>query len=546
MTKISTKELGVYSMLHHGAVAALVLASMALAEWLTGNPFLGVFCFTALYTIVVALSGGDTGNEGFRAMNSYRMFANMRLLATVAMELSALMLFCHMVLTFAYVPLGWRYAMMTGWMALLYGVGAVYAQMASRRRKGQLLLEFVLGAVIWVTGDVLMLHASGLWGTLGWSMVWALGMVLIYFAITGFSADFEAVGQVVDEECDGDALRSTNRWLGRRATMVSLGVAMLVMLMWSFGGRQLFESPELPRLLQVAMMQLPLIFMLLALIYAIKQPLDARNREKLMHYIDSQTTNEHIRASLHHQLVRGQRVSFGTRLLSWLLMPFMWHRVTGKQHIRKEDYPSVFVCNHGFIYGPMVAALYLPTYFRPWIHDHMLRDDLTEREIESSLPWVKKVFGQRLGSALLGFAAHTTTRILLSFRPIPVVRGASHDTMSTFEQSLAALVEGDNLLIFAEKSVDMGGGEDPDPIRSFYTGFAHLGKLYYNATGCDLLFYPVFANRHRREIKIGVPVAYNHTLPPREAKQAVAAVLHQRMEELSQEQPKGKKRHAEN
>ena len=165
---------------------------------------------------------------------------------------------------------------------------------------------------------------------------------------------------------------------------------------------------------------------------------------------------------------------------------------------------------------------------------------MTHREIDKALPWIKKVFGKRLGSAIINFAARIINRILLSFRPIPVVRGASRDTMSTFHQSLDALVEGDNLLLFAEKTPNADNGESHSDLRPFYTGFAHLGKLYYDATGKEILFYPVFADRKRREIKIGMPVAYNASLPSREAKQAVADALHLRIEELSQ-QPKDKK-----
>lgn len=522
-------------MLRHIATATLTLAAMALAEGLTGNPFLGVFCFTALYAIVVAFADSNVSDGGFREVSSYRMFANMRLLSTVAMELSALMMFCHVVLTFADLPLWWRYAMMAGWILVLYGAGAVYAQYVAQRWRGQFLFEFVIGAAVWVVGDIFMLRATSLWGNLIWSMVWVSGVVLIYFSVTGFSADFEAVGHVADEPLDIEALRRSNRRLGRRATLVSLAVAMLVMLLWTFGGRELLSRPELPRVLHIVMMQLPIVFMIAAFIYAVKQPLDARNREKLMRYIESQTTNEHIRASLRHQLVRGHRVSFWSRMLCWVAMPFLRHKVIGKEYLRKEDYPSVFVCNHGFIYGPIAAALFLPTYYRPWIHDRMLREDLAQREIAMSFIRAKKFLGKRLFNTLTGFAARLTTKLLLSFRPIPVVRGASRDTRSTFDKSLVALTEGDNLLIFAEKGLNMAKGDNPDSLRNLYTGFAHLGKLYHDATGQVLLFYPVFANRRQREIRIGPPVAYNPELSSRDAKQAVADELHQRIEALSQQ-----------
>ena len=356
--------------------------------------------------------------------------------------------------------------------------------------------------------------------------------MLIYFSVNGFSRDFEAVGTIADTELDADDLARSNRRLDRVATLVSSGVTMLVMVLWALAGDSLFSNPDVPRVLHITMMQLPVLFMLVALVFAVKQPFDSRNRQKLMHYIDSHTSNPHIRASLQHQLVRGHRVSFWSRLLCWLAMPFLRHKVVGKEQIRKEDYPSVFVCNHGFVYGPIVAALFLPTYFRPWIHDRMLDEELARREISMSFPWAKRVFGKRLGNALINLAARLTTKILLSFRPIPVVRGTNHDAMSTFDQSLTALAEGDNLMIFAEKPKRLNTGDNPD-LRNLYTGFAHLGKLYHDATGRRLLFYPVYSNRHQRTITIGTPVLYDPELPSREAKQTVAETLQQRMVQLA-------------
>ena len=520
------------SLLRSGVRLLALLLCMALAEMWMGNPFLGAFAYMAIYMIVAAIALNGESEGAYDGVSSYRMFARMRLFATVAVELGTMMMFCRMELTMVAVPLAQKYVSMGLWVLLLYGVGWLYSRYARSRWHGQALAEFVVGAGVWVLGDVMMLRSAALLPSVLWNMVWACGIVLIYFALVRFSEDFEAVGKVAGTALDADALRHSNSRLGHRATLVSTGVAMLVMLLWTFGGRRLLADPVLPRVLHVTMMQLPVLFMLTALYFAVRQPLDSRNREKLMHYIEYHTADERVLASLRHQLVRGNKVSFGSRLICWLAIPFFSHKIKGKEHLQKGDYPSVLVCNHGFLYGPIAAALYLPTYFRPWIHDRMLRQDLAEREISISFPWVKKVLGKRLGGALTALAARLTCRLLLSFRPIAVVRGASRDTMSTFDESLAALEEGDNLLIFAEKPKRLNTGDNPD-LRNLYTGFAHLGKLYHDATGRRLLFYPVFSNQKQRTISIGEPVQYDPTLPSREAKQAVAEELQRRMEALA-------------
>ena len=511
---------------------ALLLCGMAAAEVVVDNPFLGALGVLALYVVAAALTLGSASGGGYSDVSSYRMFSRMQLYSTVAVDLGMMMMFCHMQLSEVGVSLVHKYLSMAAWVVVLCVCGLFYGRYVSHRWHGQSLAEFVVGAVVWVLGDVFMLRATALVPLLLWSALWTAGIVLIYFALNGFARDFEAVGTIVDERLDAAALNESNKRVVRVAALVSSGVTMAVMVMWAIAGRTLFSNPDTPRILHVTMMQLPLLFMLVALVYAVMQPFDSRNREKLMHFIDTQASNPRVRASLQHQLVRGHKVGFWSRLLCWVAMPFLRHKVVGKEHLRKESYPSVFVCNHGFLYGPIVAALFLPTYFRPWIHDRMLREDLARREISMSFPWAKRVFGKRLGTAIINMAAHLTTGLLLSFRPIPVVRGTSHDTMSTFDQSLEALAEGDNLMIFAEKPKRLNTGDNPD-LRNLYTGFAHLGKLYHDATGQRLLFYPVFSNRKKRVIRIGEPVVYNPELPSREAKQAVADVLQQKMEAMS-------------
>lgn len=532
---MAQKENGVRQGLQWGWLRLLgIMASMYLAEQWVGNPFLGALVFLALYVVGASLAIGTASDDVFARMDAYLYYSRMRLFSTIAVDLGTTMMFCHLLISMSNEPMHIKYLVMVAWVVLITVVGWLYGRIVRKRWGAIELAEFVIGATIWTLGDIFMLQATTVVGNVVWTIVWVCGIVLISYALEDFSRDFESVAAIGGEEFNAESLQRSDRHTVRLATLAASGVTMAVIALWTLSGRRLAVGADLPRLLHITMLQLPILFMLVALCYAIKQPLDGRNREKLMHYIGSHTSNENIMASLRHTLVRGQKVSFWSRLLCWVAMPFFNHKVSGKEHLRKDEYPSVFVCNHGFVYGPIVAALFLPTYFRPWIHDRMLREDLAEREISMSLPWVKKVLGKRIGGALTSLAARLVTRLLLSFRPIPVVRGASHDTMSTFDQSLKALEEGDNLMIFAEKPKRLNTGANPD-LRNLYTGFAHLGKLYHDATSNRLLFYPVYSNRKKRLITIGTPIPYDPALPPRDAKQAIAEALQQSMEHMMQD-----------
>ena len=229
----------------------------------------------------------------------------------------------------------------------------------------------------------------------------------------------------------------------------------------------------------------------------------------------------------------------GVKILCAFARLFLRLKVSGKEHLLPGRYPSVFVCNHGFIYGPVSGVLYLPVPFRPWIHDVMLDPALAERELRKSLRFVLRIFGDRLGGRMLHSLTRLVCRTLNSFDPVPVVRGASRNLMNTFRTSLEALMDGDNILIFPEKPRELATNIDPDAeydpynLRSFYTGFAHIGRMYFDATGKNLLFYPLYSDKKRRRFMIGEPVEYDSSLDPRESRKRLSACLQERIEEMS-------------
>ena len=109
--------------------------------------------------------------------------------------------------------------------------------------------------------------------------------------------------------------------------------------------------------------------------------------------------------------------------------------------------------------------------------------------------------------------------------------------MTTFNESLGALEDGDNILIFPEKPRNLLKAVPDveykaDNVRTFYTGFAHIGKMYFDRTGKSLLFYPLFSDRASRSFRIGKPVAYNPSLEPHESKRVLAEQLQEGMERL--------------
>ena len=103
---------------------------------------------------------------------------------------------------------------------------------------------------------------------------------------------------------------------------------------------------------------------------------------------------------------------------------------------------------------------------------------------------------------------------------IPVYRGGN-EIFTTFRQSMEALADGYNIVIFPERDEL----EYHRHLKDFYTGFVHLARKYYKESGRALLFYPVYIDKKKRNITIGKPVDYNPKAIFKEERERLASVL---------------------
>ena len=99
------------------------------------------------------------------------------------------------------------------------------------------------------------------------------------------------------------------------------------------------------------------------------------------------TASNLLREQLENVVVKRHKNRFGVKLIIALLRPLYYHKVIGKEHLRGlEDGTMVLVCNHGELYGPVVANLYIPVTFRPWtIAEMMNRDVIIEHMYQGTM-----------------------------------------------------------------------------------------------------------------------------------------------------------------
>lgn len=217
-----------------------------------------------------------------------------------------------------------------------------------------------------------------------------------------------------------------------------------------------------------------------------------------------------------------------TRFTASVLRLFYHRRVSGTENIDPEV-PAVFTCNHGRVSGPVTAVCFLPIRFRPWINGCMLnREEATAtmmRTFRDRFTFLGPKAKRRILRWVSGFICH----LLNSFEPIPVYKGMPRESAGTISLSVDALEQGDNLLIFPEKPRDR---YDEESYKDFNTGFAALGRAYYERTGKCLGFHPCWSDPKSRDFRIGAPVYFDPANGPKEEKIRIASELRARMDEL--------------
>lgn len=456
---------------------------------------------------------------------SYRLYAGMEVCASAATYLSFMLFVCFMCLAAAFSNK--IYTFIVGWTALVLATSHAFYLLLKKRGNAWRLSFLISGALCWIAASAMLFKQTSLLGISLWTLPWAFGAAAVNGVSSRMNEDFKLLTRLVSRE-DSDAFIAANRILLRQIGFLAASALMLLILMlWPIvilpGGN------ETSLRLRAWMTLLPLLFMGAAVILALLQPLDEQNRQRLLHDYRKFTQQQYsprLRERTERLFVRKRRSRLGIKLLMGIVRPFLRLKVVGKEHIDPERFPCVFVCNHGFAFGPMAAVLYLPSYFRPWVRDRWLNKDmlisylLTERFRGSG----------KVKAWLLRAFAHAMVWCLNSFDPISVGRSDLRTLVKTMEDTVDALLEDDNVLLFPEDpTVNESKRYLSDRIGEFFTGFAQIGRMYWQKTGRRILFYPTCASKKARLFIIGEPVEYDPDASATQEKLRISQTLRNAM-----------------
>ena len=211
--------------------------------------------------------------------------------------------------------------------------------------------------------------------------------------------------------------------------------------------------------------------------------------------------------TLKERIIR-KKENIVTAIVIGILRPFNRHTMVNLDHIHQDqDNPLVFLGNHAEIYGPIASALCFPVPVRFWVISHMMFRKQDVRKYLYENTFSKKtflpVFVRKLLAHILGWLS---VNIMSSLRAIAVYRDSPMKLRQTLRESVEALQDGDNLMIFPEHPE---GKYVKNGISELSPGFLMLAEAWWKKAEKKLRIMPVYANRDKRTFTFGEEIQYN-------------------------------------
>ncbi len=197
------------------------------------------------------------------------------------------------------------------------------------------------------------------------------------------------------------------------------------------------------------------------------------------------------------------------------------------------DETACFVANHYEIYGPFACALHFPLPCCIWTEAAMTNEDKTARQIKKGIDnLTRKWLIAPIRKKIPKLVARPLTKCINFSRPIAVYRLNNEKIDKMFEDSVAALTTGDNVIVFPEKPPH-GSRYKLGGVDQLQTGFVEIAEHYHNKTGKELSFYPLYVDKKGNKLVIGEKVTYNSNANPHEEKLRIANDLHQKLNDAA-------------
>lgn len=471
--------------------------------------------------------------ENLRSAHAYRIFQGVLLGITAGLQITQVMTYTYIAVTADALILCMGIALLCTYAASFL---ADQVMRRARAQKSDPNFLMMLGLVLWLYGIILFVRALDTPGmvedylSLALCTVGATVCVRVAVQLTQDIRRVEAFAIGHDPGSGVDFAQQLRvdfaALAGQMIALVGLTL-ICIFTATDFPGDwdQIFRSFS-------PLLTLPALSLVVAaMVYSLLFPLTKQHIEKLRRYTQLQQEGR-SNGALHDQLeavvVQRSLKHYGIKLILLILRPLYRHRIKGRENVKlDEDTPCVFVCNHGEIYGPVVATLYVPYSFRPWVAYEMtdkqaVIDHTMNGSFQNFTGWKRRA----LHFLMVHIGAPFLTWVMKSVDCIPVYHDNPRKLMQTFRETTAAMEAGDNILLFPENADTSADHRYVhEGVSEFFTGFAMIGQLYSGKTGKCPLFVPLYADKKQRTITFGVPTRYDASIPPNEEKERLCDYL---------------------
>ena len=480
--------------------------------------------------------------ETLRGAHACRMFQNIVLAVTAGLQITLVISYAYIALTAGSLLLCMGIALLCACAASVLTDAVLRKSMRKDTDPNPLLM---IGLVLWLLGLMLFIRSLGAPAPVSAYLSLALctvGAAAVVRVLTGLKQDMRRAAAFVLGHDPGGAVDLAQRarvdfaaLLGQMAALAGLTLTGIFTATdfpsdWDAAFRSFSPLFTLPALL----------FAGAAVLFALRFPLTRQHLEKLRRYTKLQQEgleNGPLHDQLEAVVVKKSIKPYGLYAVICMLWPPCYHRVVGKDKVKLDDgVPCVFVCNHGEIYGPIVATLYVPFSFRPWsAYEITDVNIIADRTMNGTFQNVKGVKRKILNGLMNKIGAPFLAYIMKSMNCIPVYHDNPRMLRKTFRDTVAAMEAGDNILVFPENSATSPTHRYvSEGVSEFFTGFTMIGQLYHSKTGKCPLFVPLYANKKKRTITFGAPTRYNPDIPSNEEKERLCSYLRGEMLKIAE------------
>ncbi len=212
------------------------------------------------------------------------------------------------------------------------------------------------------------------------------------------------------------------------------------------------------------------------------------------------------------------------------LVQLCYPRITVQGADNLGDAPTIVVGNHTQMHGPLCAEFYHPRRRLTWCAAQMMHlrevPNYAYRDFWSAKPtWCRWFY--RLLSFII---APLSVCVFNNAATIPVY----HDgrLLSTFRQTVSALKEGTDVIIFPECAKPHNA-----IVYEFQQKFVDVAALYYRRTGQCVQFTPVYIAPTLRTMRFGTPVRFSPDTPIEQERKRICEALMNEITAMAEAMP---------